>query len=120
MCLAVPAKIEKKTGHNLAVVDVMGVSRTISLDLVPEAEAGDWVLMHAGFAINHIDEDHAQETLELIQSVQFSDDGKTLAGQDPIEFTGTMSGGMEANRAAAIASGAYVPETETKDTSASS
>jgi len=113
MCLAIPAKIKEKTGVNLAVVDVMGVTRTISLDLVPKAEVDDWVLMHAGFAIDIVDEQFAQETIELIHSVQFSDDGGTLTGAEPVPFEGTMSGGMEAVQAAAIASGAMrVPHSE--------
>ena len=112
MCLAVPAQIKEKTGANLAVVDVLGVTRKISLDLVPDAGIDDWVLMHAGFAINQIDEQHASETLELIRSIQFSDDGGTVTGEAPVAFEGSMSGGMEANRAAAIASGAYVPNEE--------
>jgi hydrogenase expression/formation protein HypC len=106
MCLAIPAKIKEKTAANLAVVDVMGVTRKISLDLVPDAKIDDWVLMHAGFAINIVDEQFAQETIELIHSIQFSDDGGTLTGEAPVPFEGTMSGGMEATRAAAIASGA--------------
>jgi len=106
MCLAVPAKVKEKTGINLAVVDVMGVTRKISLDLVPDADIGDWVLMHAGFAIDVIDEQFAQETIDLIHSVQFSDDGGTLTGAAPVPFEGEMSGGYEAIKAAAIASGA--------------
>ena|GEM_PF-355928 len=110
MCLAVPARIKEKTGANLAVVDVMGVTRTISLDLVPSADIDDWVLMHAGFAIDVVDEQFAAETIELIHSVQFSDDGGTVTGAAPVPFEGTMSGGMEASRAMAIASGAYKPK----------
>ena len=106
MCLAIPAKIKEKTGANLAVVDVMGVTRKISLDLVPAADIDDWVLMHAGFAIDVIDEAFAQETIELINSIQFSDDGGTLTGAAPVPFEGTMSGGIEELEAAAIASGA--------------
>jgi len=105
MCLAIPAKIKEKTGASLAIVDVMGVTRKISLDLVPGAEIDDWVLMHAGFAIDIVDEQFAQETIELIHSVQFSDDGGTLMGEAPVPFEGTMSGGYEAVKAAAIASG---------------
>ena len=119
MCLAIPAKVKEKTGVNLAVVDVMGVTRTISLDLVPAAEVDDWVLMHAGFAIDVVDEQFAQETIELIHSVQFSDDGGTLTGAEPVPFEGTMSGGMEAVQAAAIASGAMRTPTEDKGESES-
>jgi len=111
MCLAIPAQIKEKTGVNLAIVDVMGVTRKISLDLVPNADIDDWVLMHAGFAIDVVDEQFATETIELIHSVQFSDDGGTLTGEAPIPFEGTMSGGIEAVRAAAIASGAAKPNT---------
>jgi len=106
MCLAIPAQIKEKTGVNLAVVDVMGVTRKISLDLVPGANIDDWVLMHAGFAIEIVDEKFAAETIELIHSVQFSDDGGTLTGAAPVPFEGTMSGGIEAVREAAIKSGA--------------
>lgn len=110
MCLAIPAKIIEKTDANLAVVDVLGVTRKISLDLVPGAKKDDWVLMHAGFAIDIVDEDYAQETFNLINSIQFSDDGGTAAGVAPVPFEGEMSGGFEENRARAIASGAYAPD----------
>ena len=90
MCLAIPAKVREKKGVNLAVVDVMGVTRTISLDLVPQAEIDDWVLMHAGFAIEVVDEQFADETLELIRSLPFFAEDETLAGDAPVDFEGTM------------------------------
>jgi hydrogenase expression/formation protein HypC len=90
MCLAIPAKVIEKTGTNLAVVEVMGVTRTISLDLVPTAELGQWVLMHAGFGIEIIDEQFAQETLELLQSIPYLEEDTTLTGEAPKAFTGTM------------------------------
>jgi hydrogenase expression/formation protein HypC len=83
MCLAIPAKVQEKTGFNLAVVDVMGVKRTISLDLTPDAEVNDWVLMHAGFAIERIDEAFAQETLELLTSLPL-DESDTPETAPPI------------------------------------
>jgi len=83
MCLAIPAQVKEKTGVNSAVVDVMGVTRTISLDLVPTAKVDDWILMHAGFAIDVVDEQFAQETLELIRSIPFAD-GLTLSGEEPV------------------------------------
>ena len=56
MCLAVPAKvIEKK--DMVATVEVEGIRRDISLMLLPEANEGDYILMHAGFAIQVIDEE---------------------------------------------------------------
>lgn len=64
MCVAIPAKI-KATDGLLAEVEIGGVSRKISLQLTPEAQKGDYVLVHAGFAIHIIDEKEAQETLKL-------------------------------------------------------
>ena len=64
MCLAVPAKvIEKK--DMVATVEVEGIRRDISLMLLPEANEGDYILMHAGFAIQVIDEEEAKITTEL-------------------------------------------------------
>jgi hydrogenase expression/formation protein HypC len=90
MCLAIPAQVREKTGVNLAVVDVMGVTRTISLDLVPDAGIDDWVLMHAGFAIEIVDEQFAAETLEILRSMPFLEEDTTLTGEEPVPFTGTM------------------------------
>ena len=66
MCLAVPAQITKIEDKQ-ATVEVMGVSQECMLDLVPSAKIGDYVLVHAGFAIEIVDEAYAQETLELIK-----------------------------------------------------
>ncbi|MDR1775176.1 MAG: HypC/HybG/HupF family hydrogenase formation chaperone [Actinomycetes bacterium] len=82
MCLAIPARVREKTGVNMAVVDVLGVTRKISLDLVPDADVDSWVLMHAGFAIEVIDEDAARETIELLHRVAYLDEGKNVFGED--------------------------------------
>lgn len=71
MCLAIPAQITQLEEGNLATVDILGVSRSISVDLTPQAQVGSYVLVHAGFAIEVVDEQYAQETLELIR--QFPD-----------------------------------------------
>ena len=71
MCLAIPAKVIEKSDDGLATVNILGVTRGISLDLTPRAEVGDFVLVHAGFAIEVIDETIAQETIDLIR--QFPD-----------------------------------------------
>ena len=57
-------------------MDILGVTRDISLDLTPQANVGDFVLVHAGFAIEVVDPDYAQETIDLIK--QFPE----LAGDD--------------------------------------
>ncbi len=74
MCLAVPGRITEIDGTN-AVVDILGVSQRASLRLTPEAQVGDYVLVHAGFSIQIVDEAEAQETLDLI------DDMEELLGQ---------------------------------------
>jgi len=66
MCLAIPAKIESLEAGGVALVSILGVSRTVALDLVPHASVGDYVLVHAGYAIEIVDEEMAQETLDLI------------------------------------------------------
>ena len=66
MCVAVPGKIEE-LDELLAVVDVGGGATVrVRMDLVPEAGEGDWVLVHAGFAINLVDEESALETRQLL------------------------------------------------------
>ncbi len=69
MCLAVPAKIIECNGF-MATVDISGVTRQVSLMLLPEAVAGDYVLIHAGFAIQSIDEEEALRTLELFKELE--------------------------------------------------
>ena len=67
MCLAIPAQVSEIGEDNLATVDIMGVTRQVSLDLTPAAKVGDYVLVHAGFDIEIVDEQFAQETLDLIR-----------------------------------------------------
>ena len=90
MCLAIPAQITQLDGDGLATVDILGVTRSISLDLTPQAGVGDFVLVHAGFAIEVVDPDYAQETIDLIR--EFPD----LAGDElPAEVkdvAATMAG----------------------------
>ncbi|MBQ9691461.1 MAG: HypC/HybG/HupF family hydrogenase formation chaperone [Eggerthellaceae bacterium] len=65
MCLAIPAQVKEIEG-NMAQVDIMGVSRGISVDLTPQAKVGDYVLVHAGFAIEVVSEEEAKITLDLL------------------------------------------------------
>lgn len=69
MCLAIPAKIIEMKDDRLATVDILGVTRDIALDLTPQAGVGDFVLVHAGFAIEVVDPDYAQETIDLIAQI---------------------------------------------------
>lgn len=68
MCVAVPAKIIS-IENNLGEVEMAGVKRTIGLDLLPQAKINDYVLVHAGFAIQLVDEEEALETLELFREI---------------------------------------------------
>ena len=65
MCIAVPGKIISIDEINMAIIDYGGTTKSASLDLLPEAKVGDYVLVHAGFAINRLDEEEAAETLKL-------------------------------------------------------
>lgn len=67
MCLAIPAKITELNDDRLATVDILGVTRDISVDLTPHVQVGDYVLVHAGFAIEVVDAEFAQETIDLIK-----------------------------------------------------
>lgn len=67
MCLAIPACIESIDENLLAQVDILGVKRQAALDLTPQAQVGDFVLVHAGFAIEVVDTQVAQETLEIVK-----------------------------------------------------
>ena len=66
MCLAIPSKITE-IKNNMATIDVEGVQREASLLLLEDARVGDYVIVHAGFAIQRLDEAAAQETLDLLR-----------------------------------------------------
>jgi hydrogenase expression/formation protein HypC len=66
MCLAIPAKIENIEGTK-AEVDIRGLKRKIGLQLLPDAKVGEFVLVHAGFAIQRIDPEEAEETYKLLE-----------------------------------------------------
>ena len=68
MCLAVPAKILSIEGPQ-ARVEFGGVRRTISVQLLPEAQVGDYVLVHTGFAISIVDPEEAEITLNLLREM---------------------------------------------------
>ena len=68
MCLAIPALIKSIEGTN-AIAEIGGVTRPVSLALTPEARVGSYVLVHTGFAIAIVDENEAQETLQLFREL---------------------------------------------------
>jgi len=68
MCLAVPMKLIERQ-DTLGVAEIDGVRREVSLMLQPEAKVGEYVLIHAGYAIGIVDEAEASETLALLRQV---------------------------------------------------
>ena len=83
MCLGVPGRIEEirdERGTRMATVDFGGVTKTICLAYVPDADVGDYTIVHAGFAITRLDEESALETLRLMRDVGLLDE--ELGGVD--------------------------------------
>ena len=81
MCLAVPGKIEHFVADDpeamkMAKVDFGGIKKVINLDLVPEADVGDFVLVHVGIAISKVDEEEAQRTSNFLEGMGEQDELK--------------------------------------------
>jgi len=68
MCLAIPMKVISKKG-NTAIVDLDGVRRQIDISLVSKVKIGDYVIVHAGFAIQKLKKKDAEETIALLKEV---------------------------------------------------
>lgn len=66
MCLAIPSRIVE-INNGVAVIDVEGIRREASLLLLEDPKVGDYVIVHAGFAIHTIDEANAHETLKILR-----------------------------------------------------
>ena len=74
MCLSIPGKLLEITAEldetfRVGRVSFDGIIREVSLTLVPEAKAGDYVMVHVGAAISVVDEDEAKKTFELLQQL---------------------------------------------------
>ncbi|NUQ82839.1 MAG: HypC/HybG/HupF family hydrogenase formation chaperone [Bacteroidetes bacterium] len=73
MCLAIPGKVlsinQDDAMLRMGKVSFAGVVKDISLQWVPEAVVGDYVLVHVGFALNIIDQEEAEKTLELLREL---------------------------------------------------
>jgi len=69
MCLAIPALVRKRQAEE-AIIDAGGVEMRVSLALVPEAAVGDYVIVHAGYAISRLDPEEAQRTLALFAEMR--------------------------------------------------
>lgn len=65
MCLALPARIVELLPASEGVIDIGGVRKRISLELVPDVQPGDYVIVHVGYALQKLDPDEAERTLRL-------------------------------------------------------
>jgi hydrogenase expression/formation protein HypC len=92
MCLAVPGKlvsIEEIGDNRLGVVQLGESQRQVFLDFIPEAQVGDYVLIHAGFAISRLDDEEAYETYALLERIGMLEAGdKALVSRDSDEYGG--------------------------------
>lgn len=83
MCLGIPGKIlsiYENHGTKMAKIDFGGVSREVCIEVIPEAKPGDWTIVHAGFALNLLSEEEAQETLDILKEMS------ELADQEDLEY----------------------------------
>ncbi len=72
MCLAIPGKIieiKDSPGMKMAIVDFGGVKRDVCVEALPDAKIGDYVIVHAGFALNILSEEEALETLKALDEI---------------------------------------------------
>jgi hydrogenase expression/formation protein HypC len=69
MCLSIPAKVLSINGDN-AKLSIRGVEYDASLQLLEDIQIGDYVLLHAGFAIKKLNEEEAEETIKLLEELE--------------------------------------------------
>lgn len=82
MCLAVPVQIVATLGDDLALADIGGVRKEISLALVDGVAVGDYVIAHVGYAINKLDAEEAEKTLALFAELNEAERRAALAAAD--------------------------------------
>lgn len=70
MCLGVPGKLIEIKENQVGIVDIQGNQVQVSIALTPEVKIGDHVMVHAGFAMEIIDEEYALETMALLEELK--------------------------------------------------
>lgn len=70
MCLAVPVRIEELQADDMAMVDIGGIKKSISIALVDDVAVGDYVILHVGYALNKVDAEEAEKTLALFNEIE--------------------------------------------------
>ena len=79
MCLAIPAVVTHLDGQ-MATVALAGVTRRASIHLVEDVQVGDYVMIHAGFALAKLDEEEARETMRVLEAVGGLEPGELESG----------------------------------------
>ncbi len=91
MCLAVPAKVEDKEG-DMAWVRIGDARVRINVVMTPEIEVGGWVLVHAGFSIQIVEEEEAQETWRILEQIRIIEsDGSDIVENNSISTSETTA-----------------------------
>ena len=81
MCVAVPMKVQS-IAEDMCVAEMGGVSREVSLIMLPDVHIGDYIIVHAGFAIEKLNEDEARRTLELFRELgELMDEGEQASDE---------------------------------------
>ena len=94
MCLAVPGRVLSVEGidpaFRSACVDFCGVRKTVNLAFTPEAEPGDYVLVHVGFAITLVDREEADRTYAYLAKIGALEEEGLVPGERPHETEGAV------------------------------
>jgi len=92
MCLGIPGQVvslEDAAGLRMGKVEFGGIVRDVCLEYVPELMVGDYVIVHAGFAISRVDEQEAARTYQLLEEMgQLDELDPNEAGEDADEISG--------------------------------
>jgi hydrogenase expression/formation protein HypC len=84
MCLAVPVLLKEKTSDTHGVIEYAGVLKDVNLQLLDTVNEGDYILVHAGFAIEKLNAKEAEETLVLMREMAFLKE-QDESGKNPTE-----------------------------------
>jgi hydrogenase expression/formation protein HypC len=82
MCLGIPMELVRKESEDVGIVRLGGLERKVSLALVDNVEIGNYLIVHAGFAITVLDAEEARKTLQLLREV-FGDELRLKTAQNP-------------------------------------
>jgi hydrogenase expression/formation protein HypC len=97
MCLAVPGKIletKEENGSRLGRVQFGGITRLVQLDFVPEAEVGDYVIVHVGFALSKVNAEEAQRTYQMLEEMGMLDETQDSAFRSQDSGSETQDSGV--------------------------